>query len=113
MSAFGSSALASAIPPALALKAAGRLQRDDLRSDLLQTRGQAFQSGCIAFNAKRLSTRTNSDIETIFRHVDTDNDHVYGDPSLPNWASHSAAPATVRVRWNDKRGATLTHGLQI
>jgi hypothetical protein len=94
------------------LKAAGRLQRDNLRRDLPQSCGQTLQSSRIALDYKRFSTRTNSDIETILRHVDPDSDHVHSDPSLPNRASRSAAPATVRVRWNDERGAKLTHGLQ-
>ena len=88
-------------------EAAGRLQRDNLRRDLPQSCGQTLQSSRIALDYKRFSTRTNSDIETILRHVDPDSDHVHGDPSLPNRASRSAAPATVRVRWNDERGAKL------
>jgi hypothetical protein len=31
---------------------------------------------------------------------------------LPNRASHFAAQATVRVRWTNRRGAILTHGLE-
>src|SRR5262249_50338045 len=73
---------------------------------------QLFQTGRIALNRKHLSTRANSDVEAVFRYVDTNGDVFHGDPSLPNRASRFAAPATVRVRWIDRRGATLSHGLQ-
>ena len=56
---------------------------DNLRRDLPQSCGQTLQSSRIALDYKRFSTRTNSDIETILRHVDPDSDHVHGDPSLP------------------------------
>src|SRR5262249_55775990 len=57
-----------------------------------------------------LSTRTHCDVETIFRNVDTNDDSFHGDPSLCKRA-RSAAPATVRVRWNGGRGTRLTDGL--
>jgi hypothetical protein len=66
----------------------------------------------IALDRERLSTRTHGDVEAVLRYVDTNGDDVHVDPSLPNRASHVAAQATVRVRWNNGRGAKLTHGLQ-
>src|SRR5262245_2552221 len=95
------------------LEASSGLQRDNLRCKLSQPDYQLLQSGRVTFNRKRLSARTHSDIETVFRYVDTNNGGAFhGDPSLPNRASRFAAPATVRVRWIDRRGATLSHGLQ-
>src|SRR5689334_18900472 len=94
------------------LEASGGFQRDNTRFKLSQPDRQLFQSGGIALNRKHLPTRTHSDIEAVFRDVDTNDDAFHGDPSLPNRASRFAAPATVRARWNDRRGATLSHGLQ-
>src|SRR5262245_66587612 len=83
-----------------------------MRRDLPQPLHQIVQSGAIALDREPLSTWTHRDVETILRDVDTDDDEFHGDPSLSNRASHRAAQATVRVRWNDRRGTTLSHGLQ-
>src|SRR5262249_18866529 len=91
---------------------AGGFQRNNLRCKLLQSDCQFLQSGRVALNRKHLSTRTQSDVEAVFRYVDTNGDAFHGDPSLPNRASRFAAPAPVRGRWTDRRGATLSHGLQ-
>src|SRR5262249_45319207 len=92
---------------------AARLQGYDAGRDLTQPSDQALQSTRVAIDHKRFTTGTHCDVEAVLRHVDTDNDGVlHGDPSLPNRASRVAAPATVRVRWNDGRGPQLSHGLQ-
>jgi hypothetical protein len=74
-------------------KPAGRLQRNRVRGSPSQACGQTLQSRRIALDHKRFSTRTNSDI------------------SMATRASRSAAPAVVRVRWNDELGVKLIHGL--
>ena len=49
-------------------------------------------------------------VELVLRDVDADGDGIHLVPSLSKRASH-AAQATVRVRWNDGRRPSLTHGL--
>jgi len=94
------------------LKAAAGLQRHQVRGKRSQPKRQLFQSGWITLDRKHFSTRTHGDVEAVLRNVDTNGDAVHGDPSLPNRASRFAAPATVRVQWNDGRSAMLSHGLQ-
>jgi hypothetical protein len=62
--------------------------------------------------AQCFSAWTHDDVEAVLRKVDTNNDPIRADPSLPKRASRFAAPATVRVQWIDGRGPTLSHDLQ-
>jgi hypothetical protein len=93
------------------LEAAGGFEGDDVRRKLSQPGRQLLQAGGITLDHEYISTRTHGDIEVVLGNVDTNGDAVHGDPSLPNRASRFAAPATVRVRWNDGRGTKLSHGL--
>jgi hypothetical protein len=94
------------------LKAPGRLQRNKMWRKLAQPHDQLLQPSRITANRERFSTWTHCDVEAVLRNVDTNNDLIHVDPSLPKRASHFAAPATVRVLWIDGRGPTLSHGLQ-
>src|SRR5215211_8591975 len=58
----------------------------------------------------RATARKHVNVELVLRDVDADDDGVHPVPSLSKRASH-AAQGTVRVRWNDGRGPSLTHGL--
>src|ERR1051325_7995287 len=49
-------------------------------------------------------------VQAVLRYVDADED-LFHDPSL-QMRSRMADPATVRVSWNRRRGALLTHGLR-
>jgi hypothetical protein len=94
------------------LEATGRFERDELRPECPQSVDQGFEARAVTLDRECFSARKNGNVEPIFRDVDTDDDHVHGDPSLPNRASFRAAQATVRVRWNDGRGTELSHGLR-
>ena len=93
-------------------KAPGRLQRNNMRRKLAQPRHQLLNPSRITADSECFSTRTHCDVEAVLRNVDTNNDPIHVDPSLPKRASRIAAPATVRVLWIDGRGPTLSHGLQ-
>src|SRR3954447_23535408 len=71
---------------------------------------EVLDPGTSAFEDETLAGRTNRHIQTIFRDIDTDHHRVHLFPSLRKRAS-TAAPATVRVRWNDRRGHALPCGL--
>src|SRR5436305_97352 len=49
-------------------------------------------------------------VQALLGYVDADED-LFHDPSL-QIRSRTADPATVRVHWNRRRGALLTHGLR-
>jgi len=92
------------------LEPAGGLEHDEVGLQHLETGYEFVQSGASTRDHETLTTRTHGNIEAVFRNVDTAYGLVHGDPSLSNRA-RSAAPATVRVRWNGRRGPRLSNGL--
>src|SRR5258707_13773607 len=93
------------------LKAPGRLQRNKMWRKLTQPRDQLLHPSRITANGECFSTWTHCDVEAVLRNVDTKNDPIHVDPSLPKRASRFAAPPTVRVLLIDWRGSTLSPGL--
>jgi hypothetical protein len=92
------------------LEAAGGFQHHERRRQRRQALDQAFQAFAVARDGEGLTRRQHMNIQTILRHVDADI-YLFHDPSL-QMRSRTADQATVRVLWNDGRGASLTHGLQ-
>src|SRR5215204_1417670 len=92
------------------VEAAGRLDRDHRGSERREAGGEFLDAGAVAGDGEGLLGRKHVNVELVLRDVDADDDGVHPVPSLPKRAS-LAAPATVRVRWNDGRGPPLTHGL--
>jgi uncharacterized protein (AIM24 family) len=68
-------------------EASGGFQDDERGSQRLEPLHQQLQATRVAFDNEHLSTGTQGDVETIFGDVDTNDDAVHGDPSLPNRAS--------------------------
>src|SRR5215813_7028840 len=81
------------------------------RGENVQPLHQLFQTFAIACNHKGLSAWANTNVQSVFRYVDSYINRVHLLPSLRNRA-RVAAPATVRVRWNDGRRTALRNGLQ-
>src|SRR5262245_48442919 len=92
------------------LEAARCLDHDEVRLQHLETRDEIVEPSASAWDSEKLTTWTHGNIEAVLRYVDTNGDLLHGDPSLSKRA-RSTAPATVRVRWNARRGARLTDGL--
>src|SRR5579871_1932019 len=93
------------------LEAAGCLQSNNSRRNGFKPLDQLLKPRRITLHHKELTTGTNCDVEPVFRNVDTNDDVLHVDPSLPNRASRFAAPATVRVQRNRGRGPMLRSGL--
>ena len=92
------------------LESAGGFYGDDGRAEREELLAKGCEAGAIARDGEHFSARTHGDIQAVLGDIDTDDDIFHSDPSLPNRA-RSAAPATVRVRWTNGRGAMLSHGL--
>ena len=58
------------------LKAASRLQRNNVRRELAQPCGQLLHPGCITVNGECFSTWAHDDIEAVLRNVDTNNNPI-------------------------------------
>ena len=79
------------------LEAAGRLEGDEVGCERLEPFDQFIEPGRGTRDKEGFSARTHGDVEAVLGDIDTDDDLIHADPSLPNRA-RSAAPATVRVR---------------
>jgi len=94
------------------LKPASRLHRHRVNAKRRDSGNQRINAVGVPRDGKRLTSRVNMHIQSVLRDVDADNDGFHLHPSLHNRASLPAAQATVRVRWNDERRASLPTGFQ-
>jgi hypothetical protein len=92
------------------LKPASRLHHNQHGRVRSQPVNQLFQPLAVATDRKGLPARTHVHVQPILRHIDANVSLLHGDPFLAQSGSF-AAQATVRVRWNDGRGAKLRNGL--
>jgi len=90
---------------------ARRLHGNKLRRDGFERLDQKLDATGITAVTRGRSGRMHRHVQPIFRDINSNNDGVHLIPSLRNRASR-AAQATVRVQWNDGRGAALRFGLQ-
>ena len=79
---------------------------------LMLGRHPVTDAGGVIINDEALAGGQEADVEAGLGDVDTDKGGVHAVPSLRKRAS-LAAQATVRVQWNDGRGALLSHGLAV
>ncbi len=91
------------------LEAASRFHRDQTRRQRLKPLRQRRQTFAVARDGEGLTRRRDMHVEPILRHVDP-YVSVHRFPSLLNRA-RTAARTTVRVRWTDDGGASLSDGL--
>ena len=95
------------------LEAAGRLDGDCRAGERLQPLDQLGQAFAVARDGKGLFFRQDMHVQPILRYIDPNNNGgVHPNPSLRKRARF-AAQATVRVRWNGRRGHKLTNGLGV
>ena len=93
------------------LKPPGRLHCNQHRCHDPQPIDQRLQAFAVSTDCKRRPVWTHVHIQPVLRHIDADECLSHGDPSLRKRARF-AAQATVRVRWNDRRGPSLRNGLE-
>ncbi len=80
----------------------GSFKGHEMHGHSLEPRCQGFQSLGVALGSECLARRKNSNVQAILRNADAHDDAFHDDPSLPKRA-HLAAPAAIRVRWNNSR----------
>ena len=78
-------------------KAARRLEDNESDGQTVETAHKAIQPFCVSWDAEGLTCRSEMDVETIFGHVDADEDggRFVHDPTL---RMRAQAQAAVRVR---------------
>src|SRR5205807_415135 len=104
----GDAVLEALLGQALLTLAFGEHHFDDLAAPRDEL-AQALRAAC---DREVFAGGTDRHVQPVLGDVDTDKGGVHAVPSLRKRAS-LAAQATVRVQWNDGRGALLSHGLAV
>jgi hypothetical protein len=90
------------------LETTGRFEGDEAGRKRSAPSTSSSRPGRCARDGEGFSARTRGDVQAILGDIDTDDDLIRADPSLPHRA-RSAAPATFQVRWTQGRSDTASH----